>query len=146
MTQPTVRTLFVDLAVNRQFVRHLVRLSLVGAFTVEVYPPYRIYCRVAYALLLRAPAAYPHFICVSDPSADMTQNLVNQTFHRQDATRNGDLFPQLFRGLSHYDFPSLSFPNALVFPPRGHQRFQWYGRVQRILFPRGLDVALAVFL
>ena len=87
----------------------------------------------------------------------MTQNLVNQTLHRQDATRNGDLFPQFFRGLSHMNFPQITSDVLIsepskrvratmsVFPPRGHQRFQWHGRIQRILFPRGLDVALAVF-
>jgi len=85
-----------------------------GAFTVEVYPPYRFYCRVAYALFLRTPAAYPHFIRVSDPSADMTQNLVNQTFHRQDAARNGNFSPQFFHRLSHKNFPSLTNARAKV--------------------------------
>jgi hypothetical protein len=68
-------------------------LSLVWPFAVKIYPPYGIDRRVPYPFLLRTPAAYPHFICAGDASADMTHNTVNQTFHRQDAARQGDFFP-----------------------------------------------------
>src|ERR1700757_626850 len=92
---------FIDLAVNGQFIWRLVLFTLVRPFTVEVHPPYSIDRRVAYPVLLRAPAAYPHFICSRDPRAHMTQDIVNQTFHRQDAARDSDFSPQFFRSLSH---------------------------------------------
>src|SRR4030095_2596592 len=155
------RALLIDLAVNGQFVRHLVLFALVRPFAFKVHPSYGIDRRVPYSFLLRTPAAYPHFIRACDPNADMTENLINQTFHCQDAARNGDFFPQLFPRLSHVIFPLGSIPDRhssvsaswqtefervpSVLPSRGYQRFQRHRLIQGILLPRGLDVALAVF-
>src|SRR5215813_1805485 len=102
-----IRAFLIDLAVNRQLVRYLVLFASMRPFAVEVYTSYGIDRGVAHTLLLRTTAAYPHFTSSGDASTDMTQNLINQTFHRQDAARNRDFFPEFFRRISHMNLSSL---------------------------------------
>src|SRR5262249_35156040 len=99
-----IRPFLIDLAVNRQLIRYLVLFASVRPFAVEVHPSYGIDRGVAHALLFRTSAAYPHLTSAGNPSADMTQNLINQTFHRQDAARNRDFFTEFFHRISHINF------------------------------------------
>jgi hypothetical protein len=46
----------------------------------------------------------------------MTQDIVNQTFHRQDAARDSDFFSHFFRRLSHMNFSSLINASELRLP------------------------------
>src|SRR5262245_8967480 len=100
------RSFLIDLAVNRQLIRYLVLFASMRSFAVEVHTSYGIDRGVAHTLLPRTSAAYPHFTSAGDASADMTQNLINQTFHRQDAARNRDFFPEFFRRISHTNLSS----------------------------------------